>query len=80
MPLEEGEYYIGDLIGMEVASDEGEALGILDDVIETGANDVYSVKSKKYGNILIPAIEQCIINVDIEEKRMTVHLLKGLID
>lgn len=80
VPLEEGEYYIGDLIGMQVVTDEGEELGTLDDVIETGANDVYSVETKKYGNVLIPAIEQCIMDVDIENEKMTVHLLKGLID
>ncbi len=80
VPLEEGEYYIGDLIGMEVYKDDGELLGILDDVIETGANDVYSVNSKKYGNVLIPAIEYCIMNVNIETGKMTVRLLPGLID
>ena len=80
VPLGEGEYYIGDLIGMEVITDEGESLGILDDVIETGANDVYSVNSKKYGNVLIPAIEHCIIKVNIETGSMTVHLLPGLIN
>ena len=80
VPLEEGEYYIGDLIGMEVITDEGETLGILEDVIETGANDVYSINSKKYGNVLIPAIEHCIMDVNIETGKMIVHLLPGLID
>ena len=79
VPLEDGEYYIGDLIGMQVYTDEGEFLGKLDDVIETGANDVYSVNSKKYGNVLIPAIEHCIMDVNIETGKMTVHLLPGLI-
>lgn len=80
VPLEDGEYYIGDLIGMQVETDEGEVLGELTDVIETGANDVYEVSTKKYGNVLIPAIEQCIMNVDIETGKMLVHLLPGLID
>ncbi len=80
VPLEEGEYYIGDLIGMEVVTDEGEVLGTLKDVIETGANDVYEISTKKHGNVLIPAIEQCIIDVNIETNRMTVHLLPGLIN
>ena len=80
VPLEEGEYYIGDLIGMEVYTDDGELLGTLDDVIETGANDVYSVNSKKHGNVLIPAIEYCIMNVDIDLGKMTVRLLPGLIN
>lgn len=77
--LEEGEYYIGDLIDMEVYTVEGELLGILTDVMETGANDVYVVNSKKYGEILIPVIEQCIINVDIIHSKMTVDLLPGLL-
>ena len=80
VPLEEGEYYIGDLIGMDVYTDDGELLGTLDDVIETGANDVYSVNSKKHGNVLIPAIEYCIMNVDIDLGKMTVRLLPGLIN
>lgn len=80
VPLEEGEYYIGDLIGMEVSTDDGEFLGTLKDVIETGANDVYEISTKKYGNVLIPVIEQCIIDVDIENGKMVVHLLPGLID
>ncbi len=80
VPLEEGEYYIGDLIGMDVYTDDGELLGTLDDVIETGANDVYSVNSKKHGNVLIPAIEYCIMNVNIESGKMTVRLLPGLLN
>ena len=80
VPLEEGEYYIGNLIGMDVYTDDGELLGTLDDVIETGANDVYSVNSKKHGNVLIPAIEYCIMNVDIDLGKMTVRLLPGLIN
>lgn len=81
IPLEEDEYYTRDLYDMEVYTDEGEFLGIIDDVIETGANDVYSVKdmSKEDGkNILIPAIKQCILNVDVKERKMIVRLLEGL--
>lgn len=76
--LEEDEYFIADLIGMKVYTEEGE-LGILKDVIETGANEVYVVESEKYGEVLIPAIHQCILNVDVQEHTMKVHLLNGLL-
>ncbi|GHU76290.1 ribosome maturation factor RimM [Clostridia bacterium] len=73
LPLGEGEYYAKDLYGIEVVTDLGEELGVLSDIIQTGANDVYAV-----GNLLLPAIKQCILNVDIEQRKMTVHLLEGL--
>lgn len=76
--LEKDEYYIADLIGMQVFTEEGE-LGILKDVLETGANEVYVVESDKYGEVLIPAIRQCILDVSVEERKMKVHLLEGLI-
>lgn len=77
--LEPGEYFIADLIGMKVTSDEGEDLGILEDVLQTGANDVYIVK--KDGNeLLIPAIKDCRLDVNVEEGTMLVHLLPGLRD
>lgn len=76
--LEEDEYYIADLIGMDVITDEGEE-GKLVDVIETGANEVYVVEFDKYGEVLIPAIHDCILDVDIEAMRMKVHLLEGLV-
>ena len=78
-PLEEGEYYIGDLIGMKVFTDDGEEFGEISDVMETGANDVYVIDTQKYGEVLIPAIKQCILEVDIQSERMTIHLLPGLI-
>ena len=79
VPLEEDEYFIADMIGMEVATEDGEAFGTLKDVIGTGANDVYVVESLRYGDVLIPAIKECILSVDIEEKKMKVHLMEGLI-
>ncbi len=78
LPCEEDEYYIRDLYDMEVVTDEGEKLGIISDVIFTGANDVYAVKSDDGKEILIPAIKDCILNVDVENKIMTVKLLEGL--
>ena len=77
--LEENEYYIADLIGMEVFTEEGH-FGIVKDVMETGANDVYIVDSKEHGEVLIPAIHDCILDVDLDEQKMTIHLLPGLID
>ena len=75
---QEDEYYIADLIGMDVITDEGEE-GKLVDVIETGANEVYVVEFDKYGEVLIPAIHDCILDVDIEAMSMKVHLLEGLV-
>ena len=79
IPLEEDEYYIGDLIGMEVLTEDGASFGVLKDVMETGANDVYIIETAQHGEVLVPAIRDCILDVDIEEKRMKIHLLPGLI-
>lgn len=78
VPCEEDEYYIKDLYDMEVVTDEGEKLGVITDVIFTGANDVYAVTDDEGKEILIPAIKDCIINVDVENNIMTVKLLEGL--
>lgn len=78
--LEEDEYFIADMIGMNVFTEDGELFGTLKDVIETGANDVYIINRKKYGEVLIPAIKECILDVNVKEGRMIVHLMKGLAD
>lgn len=80
VPLEENEYYIADLIGMEVVTDDGKKLGVLDDVLQTGANDVYVVKAKDGKEILLPVIDECILDVSLEENRVTAHVLPGLLD
>lgn len=83
IPLEENEYYVSDLIGLLVVNESESEIGTLSDVLQTGANDVYVVKGNaEFGNkeILIPAIRQCILNVDLKEKKMKVHLLEGLLD
>ena len=80
VPLEENENFIADLIDMEVVTDTGEKLGVLTDVIQTGANDVYVVKTSQEKEVLLPAIRDCILEVDVEEKRMRVHILEGLLD
>ncbi len=76
--LKKDEYFIADLIGMEVFT-EGEHFGVLKDVMETGANEVYIIESDAYGEVLVPAIRQCILDVDVDNNRMEIHLLEGLI-
>lgn len=78
VPCEEGEYYIKDLYDMTVFTDEGEELGIIKDILFTGANDVYVIGQEKGKDILIPAIKQVVLDVDVENKKMTIHLLEGL--
>ena len=78
--LEEDEYFIADLIGLAVVTDAGEALGTVKDVMETGANDVYIVEMKDGRELLLPAIGDCILDVNLDEGRMTVHVLDGLMD
>lgn len=77
--LKKNEYFIADLIGMQVENEDGSELGTLQDVISTGANDVYDVRLSDGRQLLIPAIRECILSVDVEEGRMRVHLLDGLL-
>ncbi len=76
--LGEDEYYIADLIGMDVLTEEGH-FGILKDVLETGANEVYIIDSDRCGEVLVPAIRQCILDVDTKENRMKIRLMEGLL-
>lgn len=76
--LEKDEYFIADLIGLTVISEEEEVLGILKDVLQTGANDVYVVEQADGEELLIPAIKQCVKEVDVAGGRIVVHLLEGL--
>ncbi|MGL4363173.1 MAG: ribosome maturation factor RimM, partial [Cellulosilyticaceae bacterium] len=77
LPLNENEYYMSDLYNMEVVTEEGRNLGTVRDILVTGANDVYVVNDGQK-EILIPAIKQCIKEVDLNNRKITVHLLKGL--
>lgn len=77
--LRKDEYFIADMIGMRVTTDKGEDFGTLKEVIETGANDVYIIDTKEHGEVLVPAIKQCILDVDIEQGMMRIHLLEGLV-
>ena len=77
--LGEDEYYVADLIGMDVLLENVEKFGVLRDVMETGANDVYIVDRVDGEEILLPAIHDCVLDVDVEKNTMTVHLMKGLV-
>lgn len=74
------ENFIVDLIGLSVVTDEGEELGTLTDVLLTGANDVYEVTTASGKKILLPAIKQCVLSVDLEEGKVLVHVMDGLLD
>lgn len=76
--LEEDEYFICDLIGLQVISDEEEVLGTISEILQTGANDVIEVTNENETPLLIPYIEDCVLSVSLEEKVMRVHLLPGL--
>ena len=78
--LQEDEYFIGDLIGLHVEDEEGNALGVLRDVLETGANDVYLVSRTGEKDLMLPAIKDCIREVDLESGIMRVRVLPGLLD
>ena len=77
--LEEDEYFMADIIGMNVYTEDGKKFGTLSDILETGANDVYIVSTENHGEVLIPAIKDCILDIDMEENIMTIHLMDGLI-
>lgn len=78
--LSKDEYFIADLIDMEVCDEEGKLIGTLKDVISTGANDVYAVETPEGKEVLFPAIRQCVLDVDTEARKMTVHVMEGLLD
>lgn len=78
--LEKDEYFIADMIGCKVEEEDGNYLGELKDVILTGANDVYVVENEDGKELLFPAIKECVLNVDIEQRKITVHIMPGLLD
>ena len=78
--LQKDEYFTADLIGLTVVDETDKLIGTLTDVIETGANDVYVVKMENEKEVLLPAIKQCILDVNIEEERIRVHVMEGLLD
>lgn len=78
--LEKDEYFIADMIGMHVTSTDGEALGTLTDVLQTGANDVYVIEKPGSPQLLVPAIKECIRRIDMEQGEMIIYLMPGLRD
>lgn len=78
--LKKDEYFIADLMGLKVITDEGEQLGILKDVLQTGANDVYIVETSEGKEVLLPAIKECVLKVDVEAGEVLVHIMPGLLD
>ena len=76
--LPENTYFIADLLGLEVYTDEGELLGKVDDIFPTGANDVYVVKDELGKQILLPSIPEVLKEIDLEKEKIIVHLIEGL--
>lgn len=78
--LRKDEYFIADLIGLSVVTDEEIQFGVLKDVLQTGANDVYIVETGEGKEVLLPAIKECVLKVDIEAGEVLVHVMDGLLD
>ncbi len=74
------EYFIADLMGLRVRNEDGEEIGILREVLETGANDVYIIDLNDGRELLLPAIKECVLRVDVEAGEMQIHILDGLLD
>ncbi|TFE25018.1 ribosome maturation factor RimM [Cohnella luojiensis] len=79
VPLPEGEYYFRDIVGCSVETDEGEALGTITDILSPGANDIWVVKMAKGKELLLPVIDDVILDVDIASRKVKVHLMEGLL-
>lgn len=77
--LEEGEYYVRDIIGCEVVTDEGQTLGTITDTLSPGANDIWVVKLPKGKELLLPVIDDVVLDVDIAARKVKVHLMEGLL-
>ena len=77
--LKKDEYFVADMIGMRVVTDEGEDFGVLKEVLATGANDVHVVSRENGQEVLLPAIRECIRNMDMDGRVMEVHIMDGLL-
>ena len=77
--LKKDEYFIADLIGMQVITEDGKPFGVLKDVMATGANDVYVVEREDSSEVLLPAIRECVLRIDMEQSVITVHIMDGLL-
>lgn len=79
VPLDEGEYYVRDIVGCEVETEEGEKLGTVTDILSPGANDIWVVKMAKGKELLLPVIDDVVLDVDITARKIKVHLMEGLL-
>ena len=77
--LEEGEYFIADLLGLNVVTEVNEQLGKLEDIFNTGSNDIYVVKTEEGKQLLLPAISEVVKEINLKENKIVVHLLEGLV-
>lgn len=80
VPLKEDEYFICDIINAQVVTETGEEVGVLKEVLQTGANDVYVVRTTEGKEILLPVIDECVLDLNVEEKIVTVRLMPGIMD
>lgn len=78
--LEEDEFYLADVLDAKVVTDEGEDFGVISDVMETGANDVFVIETKDGKEVLFPVTKECVLDIDTDEMVVTVHVLPGLLD
>jgi len=78
--LRRDEYFIADLMGLRVLDEDSAEIGVLESVMETGANDVYVIKLHDDRELLLPAIKQCVLEVDVEAGFIRIHILEGLLD
>ncbi len=78
--LKKDEYFIADLLGLKVRDESDAEIGVLRDVMETGANDVYVIDLTDGRELLLPAIKQCVLEVDVEDGFIKIHILEGLLD
>jgi len=79
VPLDEGEYYFRDIIGCEVVTEDGETLGQVADILSPGANDIWVVKMPKGKELLLPVIDDVVLDVDVTARKIKVHLMEGLL-
>ncbi|MEG0812729.1 MAG: ribosome maturation factor RimM [Clostridium sp.] len=74
------ENFISDLLGLQVVTDEGKDFGIVTDILQTSANDIYVIKGNDGKEYLFPSIKECILNIDLKEQKVLVHIMDGLLD
>ena len=80
VPLEEGEYFFCDMIGAKVSEEDGTPVGIVKDILETGANNVFVIGTEDGREVLFPSIPECIRSIDVEKKEIVAYIMPGLMD